>query len=379
MNQKVWCVLVSRNQEIDYGVVVAPDFMCEENYMPILANTAGGEITKKVTDKGTAYYQRIIDSQEEDLTLVFRVIRAMETDIGNSGDGVLKDSSGRVIRLSEGIVFKGKLSETDIVITSEDFDEVHKQIIEPYQKFWPQSQTKSNISLYPSKAFKLSEKENKDNAFQLIKLDDYIVGGKPQEEPKPENNQQLLKEEESKDKFLGDRSQSLPPQQINQRELGGENAILDAIWGTVKVASKLYFKAEKCREGLEELFEDSGRLELKVDTRDGKRIITGEKDGKIRALYPEGGEIPVQPSPKHNTKITFMAFMAVDKKKEILATGDKKGNVKIWELDLGRASVTEKKTIRASQHPIKSLEFSRDGKTLTIIDDHRGSKTEMIS
>ncbi|MDJ0554098.1 MAG: hypothetical protein QNJ68_06610 [Microcoleaceae cyanobacterium MO_207.B10] len=365
MNQEVWCFLVSRNQYLDYRVVVAPDFMCEKNYTLILALAAGGEIT----DKGTAYYQAIIDSKVGDLTLVFRVIEALQTDIGISGDAFLKDGvKNRVILLIEGIVFKGKLSETDIVITSEDFDAVHKQIIENYQKFWSQTNA---IPAYASTLLPLSEKENKDNAFQLIKLDDYIVGGKPKKEPKLETNQQLPKQEKSEDEFLGDRSQSLPPQQINQRELGGENTILDVIDYTVKVVPKIGFKlVEKFYEAVFE-----GAVQIEVDTPGGKRIITGEKDGNIR-VKEDAGKIDITPTPKHDTEIRCMA---VDNKKKILASGDKKGNVKIWELELGRASVTEKKTIRASQGPIQSLAFSPDGKTLTIIDDHGGSQTEMIS
>ncbi|NEN89531.1 MAG: hypothetical protein F6K48_11735 [Okeania sp. SIO3H1] len=98
INQDVWCFLASRNQEIDYLVVVAPDFMCEENYTLILANATEEERTKKITDKGTIYYRRIINSKVGYLTLAFRVIKAVKTDIGISGDGVLKDCFGRVIR-----------------------------------------------------------------------------------------------------------------------------------------------------------------------------------------------------------------------------------------------------------------------------------------
>ncbi|NES73109.1 MAG: hypothetical protein F6K24_51915 [Okeania sp. SIO2D1] len=77
---------------------MAPDFMCEENYTLILANATEEERTKKITYKGTIYYRRIINSKVGYLTLAFRVIKAVKTDIGISGDGILKDCFGRVIR-----------------------------------------------------------------------------------------------------------------------------------------------------------------------------------------------------------------------------------------------------------------------------------------
>ena len=366
MNQKVWCFLVSANKYLDYRTVVAPGFMCAQNYTLILAQAAGGEIT----DKGTAYYRRIINSKEGALTLVFRVIKAVKTDIGISEDGVVKDSFGRVIRLIEGVVLQGKVSETDIVITSEDFDKIHEEIIENYQKFWSQTNA---IPAYASTLLPLSEKENKDNAFQLINLDDYIVGGKPKKELKLETNQQLPKQEQYKDQSLGDRSQSRQPQNIRKfddRESGEEDVTQFFTDCFSNISKFLPNPIEIAIEVAKELL--PYEVNVKVDTPDGKRIITGDKYGNIKVWYLDGAEIPIQPPPKHNTKITSME---VDNKKKILASGDKKGNVKIWELELGRASLTKKKTIQASQRPIQSLEFSRDGKTLTSKDDQRTTKT----
>ena len=182
MNKEVWCFLVSANKYLDYRTVVAPDFMCEKKYTFVLAQTAGGEIT----DKDTAHYRKIINSKVGDLTLVFRVIEALETDIGISGDGNLKDSFGRVINLIEGIVFKGEVAEKNICISSENFREIHNRIIEHFQKFWDEI---TPIPAYASKSFSLG-----NNVFQLIKLDDYIAVTKHEKEV------QLVTDEKSPEK-----------------------------------------------------------------------------------------------------------------------------------------------------------------------------------
>ncbi|NEP79167.1 MAG: hypothetical protein F6K17_21165 [Okeania sp. SIO3C4] len=362
MDQEVWCFLVSANKDLDYRTVVAPDFMYEQNYTLILAKTAGGEIT----DKGTAYYRKIINSKVGNLTLVFRVTKALETDIGICGDSLLRDSFGRAISLIEGIVFNREVSKANIAINSEDFDKVHKQVIEYYQKFWYETRP---IPAYPSKSFPFSERENKDNAFQLIKLEDYRAG-KSKEETKSETNQQSTDKEKSKDKLVSDRSLSWQPQQTNERKLPRE----DVIKFLIDLISKIF--PTPIPEFFEGLYENlfGNKAQVEVDTSNGKKIIiTGEKNGNIRVEYADGeGKIEIEPTLTHDTKIICMA---VDNKNKIFATGDKKGNVKIWELELGRGSLKEKTTIRASQHPIKSLAFSPDGKTLLIGEKEGKFKT----
>ncbi|MDE5121129.1 MAG: hypothetical protein O4965_13930 [Trichodesmium sp. St19_bin1] len=383
MNQAVWCFLVSANKEFDYRTVVAPDFMCAQNDTFILAQAAGG----KITDKGTACYRRIINSKVGSLTLVFRIIKALETDIGISGDGILKDSFGRVIRLIEGIVFQGNFSETDIVITSEDFDGVHKQIIEHYQKFWPETKP---IPAYATQLFYFSEKENKDNGFQLIKLEDYIVGGKPKKDAKPETKTPS----QTNNKYSGNSFQCWQPTTLLSRSKLGINFIGVSLDGkeitvqyddqkTIEVFQLKQDKLSKKRElhienainqsspdFLTGFFKNGGDT-VSILNPDGDQIITGDKNGNIRVWYTDGGgEITTQPAPKHDTQIRCMA---VDKKNNILASGDQKGNIKIWEL--GSGGLTEKTTIVASERPINSLGFSPNGKMLASGDD--GNKIKL--
>ncbi len=409
MNKEVWCFLVSANKYLDYRTVVAPDFMCEKNYTFVLAQAAGGEITHK----GTAYYRRIINSKVGDLTLVFRVIEAVETDIGISGDGNLKDSFGRVISLIEGIVFQGDVSATNIVVNSEKFNEVHKQIIEYYQFFWDEI---SPIPAYASQSFSLSEKENEDNAFQLLKLDDYIAGAKPEKDAELVTNEQLPENDKSKDESLGDNSQSgqskimrkfsgeinsiaiFPNGQeiairyaqnkiviqglkektlLNEREFWGGNATPIVIDPTGKFLVTavieefdeniirlwdLNTKESKQLGSHENTISSRARVQAVVFTPDSQTVISGDNNGSIKVWDASGaGEIKTTSIPKHDTQIRCMA---VDNKNNILATGDQKGNIKIWELGLGVPSLTEKMTISAAPLPINSLTFSPDGKIL---------------
>ncbi|MGD1700601.1 WD40 repeat domain-containing protein [Dapis sp. BLCC M229] len=409
MNKEVWCFLVSANKYLDYRTVVAPDFMCEKNYTLILAQAAGGEIT----DKDTAYYRRIINSKVEDLTLVFRVIEGVETDIGISGDGILKDSFGRVISLVEGIVFKGDVSETNLLVTSEDFDEFHKKIIDNYQKFW---QKISPIPAYDSQSFSLSEKHNEDNAFKLLKLEDYIVGNKAHKEVELLTDEQLSEKDKSRDESLGDHSQSWQPKilrkfsgeinsiavspngqeiairygqnkiviqglkektLLNKRELFGGNATPIVIDPTSKFIVTavieefdeniirlwdLNTKESKQLGSHENSISSRARVQAVVFTPDSQTVISGDNNGSIKVWDASGaGEIKTTSIPKHDTQIRCMA---VDNKNNILASGDQKGNIKIWELGLGVPSLTEKMTISAAPLPINSLAFSPDGKIL---------------
>lgn len=408
MNKEVWCFLVGANKYLDYRTVVAPDFMCEKNYTLILAQAAGGEIT----DKDTAYYRRIINSKVGDLTLVFRVIEGVETDIGISGDGILKDSFGRVISLVEGIVFKGDVSGTNLVVTSDDFNEVHKQIIENYQKFWHKI---SPIPAYTSQSFSLSK--NESNAFQLIQLDDYIASNKPEKETKSVTYEQLPENDKSKDESLGNHSQSWQPtivrrfsgeinsiatfpngQEIairyaqnkiviqgieektllNERELCGGNATPIVIDPTGKFLVTAVIETlddniirlwdlntkESKQLGSHGKYEWN-RVQAVAFAPDSQTVISGDKNGRIKVWDASGaGEIKTTSIPKHDTQIRCMA---VDNKNNILASGDQKGNIKIWEL--GVASITEKMTISATSLPINSLAFSPNGKILVSSGD----------
>lgn len=395
-NQQVWCFLVSRNKKNDQRVVVAPDFMCEQNCASVIGYAAGGE----VTGKDTAYYQRVIDSKVGDLTLVVRVTEAVAKEMGIAGDGFLKDERGRFIDLIEGILFKGDVPQTNIVVNSEDFDKVREQVVEHYRQFWNETDP---IPTYPSQSFPLLAKKSDDNGFRLIKLDDYIAGSQPGNDSPPEkpgsdrsisqswqskilkefNNQEInsialspdgqkiaIRYEQRKIVVVQD---FVDHQLLDKRSLGNATPIVIDSTGTLLATCVI----ENCDENNIKLWDLNTKESKKLgsngigglNTRvraiafspNDEMVISGDDNGNIKLWdVPTGGEISTKPTPKHDTKITCMA---VDKKNKILASGDQKGNIKIWEI--GVVNLREKMTIdEAHKLPVNSLAFSPDGQIL---------------
>lgn len=124
---KSWIFAVSANPYLDYRTLIAPDFLCQAKKTSLLARNAGGDLT----DQKKVY---IDDQKVGQLTLIFRVMEAIANDFRIEGDGVLKDPFGREIYLTEGLVFKGKLS--NIQLTIEDFDNIHNEVKDNFRDFW---------------------------------------------------------------------------------------------------------------------------------------------------------------------------------------------------------------------------------------------------
>ncbi|NJK68503.1 MAG: hypothetical protein HC941_20005 [Microcoleus sp. SU_5_3] len=163
-----WSFLVSCNQSLDYLTVVAPNFMCEAGIASLLARVTEGDLT----EKGTASYREIHNSQVGDLTLIFRVIEAIAEDIGISGNGVLKDLFGREIYLIEGIALKGIMP--NIVTNANNLEEAHKQVLGDYRKFW---ETEDSFSAFASDSFTL-QSQGEETGLKYIKLKPYVAGNK---------------------------------------------------------------------------------------------------------------------------------------------------------------------------------------------------------
>lgn len=139
-----WIFLVSANQYFDYRTIIAPNFLCKSKKTSLLARNAGGNLTEsKVV--------HITDETIGDLTVIFRVKKAIAEDLEIEGTGTLKDEFGREIFLTEGLVFKGKL--TQLALTPEQFENVvHYAIKAHYREFWKTETPKPAI---PSEAQKL--------------------------------------------------------------------------------------------------------------------------------------------------------------------------------------------------------------------------------
>ncbi|MBD2528661.1 hypothetical protein H6G97_03425 [Nostoc flagelliforme FACHB-838] len=129
-----------------------------------------------MTQKGSALYRKIDHPKLESLTLVFRVIEATVQDTGIAGNGILKDSFGREIRLIEGIVLKEIMPDVvvteDIIVTEGNLEEIHKQLVKHYYDFWDYSTPNAAI---PSEPFTLPENTS-DDCLNYQTLEPYTVG-----------------------------------------------------------------------------------------------------------------------------------------------------------------------------------------------------------
>lgn len=146
MNMRAWPFLVSRNRNVDYTTVVAPQFMVNQGITNLLADAAGG----KVDEANRGKYREIRGSKVGDLTLVFHVIQAEKRHVGLEGDEPLRDQSGRPIRLIEGIVLRGLMP--GIEVSNSDIQVAHEMVKGAYKEFWNSTSSifteKSSQSFY---------------------------------------------------------------------------------------------------------------------------------------------------------------------------------------------------------------------------------------
>lgn len=149
MSIKAWPFLISRNRYLDYRTVVAPDFI--SGTTTFLARAVGGDLS----EDGQANYREIHNSKDGDMTLIFRVIEANSTDIGEEGSETLKDSFGRAISLIEGIIVQGRHSS--ILVNQEIFNYVHTEVVTYYRNFWSQMTPETAL---PSLSFELPNIES---------------------------------------------------------------------------------------------------------------------------------------------------------------------------------------------------------------------------
>ncbi|WP_449420949.1 WD40 repeat domain-containing protein [Phormidium nigroviride] len=399
-NITAWSFLVSRNQSLDYRTVVAPKFMYDAGIAGLLARVTEGDLT----EKGTALYREIHNSKAGDITLIFRIVEARAEDIG-TGNGVLKDLFGREISLIEGIAFQGQ--ESNIVMTANHLEEAHKRIIGDYRKFW---EVEDSFSAVASDSFILQSQGEETN-LRYIALNPYVAATIV-----AANKWKLVYQSEE---FVS------VPNSINS-VLDGKNiegihsiAIFPdgkdiairygkweiVVWSLEKrgVGDKLPPWYPRTRSiywyptpiaidptgrflttgmiGLGECNnvkvwdlntkepKDVGDLGRGWDHRitsvaftpdsKTKTVITGNADGRIK-LLEEGLEFGTLSS--HNGEVKCLA---VDFNNWLLASGDDKREIRLWDLRTNK----EIWTIPGHSGAVNSLAFSPDGKTLVSGSD----------
>ena len=400
-NLKSWCFLVSRNQYLDYRTVVAPNFICEAGIGNILARVTEGDIT----EQGTAFYREIPYSKAAEFTIIYRIIEATAENTGIDGNGCLKDSVGREISLIEGLVFQGLLKDKDIVVTEQNLEAAHQQVISYYREFW---EAITRISIFPSES--IEYREPSGQSLNLIKLTAYIAGEKqqlslPQKEglelnysswkiidknidKKTYNKEEVAslavfpdsetfaarydsdivvwkiseKEPIHIPKFSGTRNQlgGFPtPIVVNST---GELIATAMIEGFDENKIKLYnLNTNGCKDlGTQGQFNPT-RVKAVVFSPDSKIVFSaGGKKIKLWDAECEGierGELS-----GHSDDVSCLG---VDSNDGLLASGDRRGYIKLWKISNKKLILT----IQPDQFPINSLAFSPDGQFLVSGSD----------
>jgi hypothetical protein len=121
-----WPFLVARTRNAGHRVVVAPDFLVEQEAESWLGRVSGGEDTPD----GHAVLHQSPDGQ---FVVVSRVFVAGRADYGLDGDGPIRDRSGRPIRFTEGLVLRG---HTEPEVTQGDLAQACSVTQVAYQTFW---------------------------------------------------------------------------------------------------------------------------------------------------------------------------------------------------------------------------------------------------
>lgn len=170
MTITAWPFLIGRNTNLGYQTIVCPAFIAEAGLSQFLAETAGGEESAPFSATSRA----ILGSPVGTFRLIFRVIKARAGDFDLTGDELLRDRSGRSIRLIEGIVIPG--FEKIPTITSHDLQVAHDLVKDAYRKFW------LTEKMFPEQAslpFSLPTGESEKQPLSLIEVDPLDLRSRP--------------------------------------------------------------------------------------------------------------------------------------------------------------------------------------------------------
>ncbi len=387
-NLQAWYFLVSRNQYLDYRTIVAPSFICESKASSLLARAAEGDLT----EQHMAFYREIRNSKVGDLTLVFRVMEATAEDTGIEGDGVLKDVFGREIHLIEGIVFEGL--QPDIVVTKENFKEIHKQLVEHYREFWECTTSQSAISSEP---LSVKTYDGSEDCLIYNRIEAYYAGTQPQiqtEQKKSLTNNQYWQNLDRRDYpkevivalYSSDKSYTVVQyerkiQIFNHhnnkadtlslgRKLSGDCLIPIAIsnhgkliaTASIEKVDRNIIKVWDIRS--KNIISESeghklsvwGRIHALTFSLDNEKLISAGNDETIFIWdVVSGGEVG-----KFHGHSSSIKALATSPKGSFIASGDEQGIIKIWNLTTNQ----EIHSINGHSLPVNSLSWSPDSKIL---------------
>jgi hypothetical protein len=142
-----WPFLVARSRNAGYRVIVAPEFMAGSR-QDVAA--IGWLATGEETDTTEAFVKELKVPAEAPATAVFRNFPAHARDYLPGGNGLLKDSSGRPIIMTEGFILRLTGTQTTkLWLTTADLSRAHELVKPTFREFWqledkyPQQQSQS--------------------------------------------------------------------------------------------------------------------------------------------------------------------------------------------------------------------------------------------
>lgn len=146
--------LISRNLNSDYRLIAASNFIHEQNLSTYLTDATDLD---DITSSGCLAYRQVKGLAVGDLTLIFRVRKALDTDINevenlsyisdslSSDASVLRDSFGRAILIVEGLLLQGNISSEELKISKNDFEKISITLSKFYKDFWISNFTKNDL------------------------------------------------------------------------------------------------------------------------------------------------------------------------------------------------------------------------------------------
>ncbi|MFB2875523.1 WD40 repeat domain-containing protein [Floridanema aerugineum] len=346
-----------------------------------------------MTEQGTALYREIHNSKVGDLTLVFRVVEALAEDIGISSSGVLKDLFGREIYLIEGIVLQGIVP--NILTTAKNLEEAHKRILGDYRKFW---EAEDSFSTVASEPFTL-QIQGEETGLEYIKLKPHIAATKvaatkwqcvyKSEHFEGEihsiaifpNGKDIAIRYSDWKIIIWDLQNRREVDKISQLSFLttpiGEHPTPIAIDPTghllttaiieIPEQNKVKVWELNTKESKEIANLGTGlthRVKSIAFTPDSRTVIVGSADGRIKLLDAREEGLEIGTLLSHTGQVKCLA---VDFNNWLLASGDGKGEIRLWNL----RTQEKVRVIKSHSRPVNSLAFSPDGQTLiSASDDH---------
>jgi len=173
---QAWPFLIGRNQKIDHRILLSPPQLIEQKTTFSLVRAATGDILPE----GCAYYQKTVLEPFGPVALVYRVLLARKSFLGQTGDEPLHDLFDREFYIIEGVLLEGEISS--LSFTDHDIEIIHSYTEAIYRDFWKRGSEAFPIQParpidYP---FQKQTEDEKSSPIQLISKESVLVPSLPE-------------------------------------------------------------------------------------------------------------------------------------------------------------------------------------------------------